>query len=113
MVKSGLRFDAKLCAWLGVLACVAGGTVAGAQEPPAVEAPAEAAQGPDASGSACNSSRPCLSHSSSVLAPMPAARAAISSFAPALIALQMVFWTAGVSSLGWWNSGSGLSAAMW
>ncbi|MEE8508847.1 MAG: hypothetical protein V3T07_07270, partial [Myxococcota bacterium] len=41
MVKSGLCFDAKLCAWLGVLACVAGGTVASAQEPPAVEAPAE------------------------------------------------------------------------
>lgn len=42
MVKRGLRFEAKLCVWLGVLACVAGGTVASAQEQPAVEAPAEA-----------------------------------------------------------------------
>ncbi|MCH7707991.1 MAG: hypothetical protein IH884_05845 [Myxococcales bacterium] len=42
MVNRGLRFDAKLCAWLGVLACVAGGTVAGAQGKPAVETPAEA-----------------------------------------------------------------------
>ncbi len=42
MVKRSLRFDAKLCAWLGVLACVAGGTVASAQEQPTVEAPAEA-----------------------------------------------------------------------
>jgi MscS family membrane protein len=42
MVKRGLRFEAKLCVWLGVLACVAGGTVASAQEQPAGEAPAEA-----------------------------------------------------------------------
>jgi MscS family membrane protein len=42
MVKRGLRFEAKLCVWLGVLACVAGGIVASAQEQPAVEAPAKA-----------------------------------------------------------------------
>ncbi len=42
MLKRGLRFEAKLCMWLGVLACVAGGTVASAQEQPAGEAPAEA-----------------------------------------------------------------------
>ncbi len=42
MVKRGLRFEAKLCVWLGVLACVAGGTVASAQEKPAGEVPAEA-----------------------------------------------------------------------
>ncbi len=42
MVKRGLRFEAKLCVWLAVLACVAGGTVASAQEPPAGVAPAEA-----------------------------------------------------------------------
>ena len=41
-VKRGLRFDATLWVWLGVLACVAGGSVASAQEQPAVEAPAEA-----------------------------------------------------------------------
>ena len=42
MVKRGLRFEAKLSVWLFVLACVAGGSVASAQEQPAVEAPAEA-----------------------------------------------------------------------
>ncbi len=42
MLKRGLRFDVKLCVWLGVLACVAGGAVASAQEQPAGEAPAEA-----------------------------------------------------------------------
>ena len=43
MLKRGLHFDAKLCVWLGVLAaCVAGGTIANAQERRAVEAPAEA-----------------------------------------------------------------------
>ncbi len=41
MVKRVLRFDAKLCVWLAVLACVAG-SVARAQEQPAVEAPADA-----------------------------------------------------------------------
>ncbi|TDJ14653.1 MAG: mechanosensitive ion channel family protein [Deltaproteobacteria bacterium] len=36
-VKRGLRLDAMLCVWLGVLACVAGGSVASAQPPPAAE----------------------------------------------------------------------------
>ena len=40
MVKRALPFGVKLCAWLGVLACVAG--VASAQEQPAGEVPAEA-----------------------------------------------------------------------
>ncbi len=42
MLKRGLCFEAKLWVWLGVLACVAGGTVASAQEQPSGEAPAEA-----------------------------------------------------------------------
>ncbi|MCZ6778275.1 MAG: hypothetical protein O7F16_04835, partial [Acidobacteria bacterium] len=40
MLKRGLRFEVMLCVWLGVLACVAGGTVASAQQQPAGEAPA-------------------------------------------------------------------------
>lgn len=42
MVKRGLRFDAMLCVWLAVLGCVAGGSVASAQQPPAAEPTAEA-----------------------------------------------------------------------
>ncbi len=42
MVKRGLRFDAMLCVWLGVLAWVAVGSVASAQPPPVVEPAAEA-----------------------------------------------------------------------
>jgi MscS family membrane protein len=48
MLKRVLRFDAKLCVWLAVLACVAGGSVASSQEQPAVEAPAEAEEAEEA-----------------------------------------------------------------
>lgn len=41
MVKRGLRFEAKLCVWFGVLACVAGGSAASAHEQPAGEAAVE------------------------------------------------------------------------
>ena len=35
MLKRSLRFEATLCVWLGVLTCIAGGSIAGAEEPPA------------------------------------------------------------------------------
>ncbi len=44
MLKRSLGFEAKLWVWLGVLACVAGGSVVSAEEPPTVETPAEAEQ---------------------------------------------------------------------
>ncbi len=44
MLKRSLRFEATLCVWLGVLACIAGGSIAVAEEPPAGETPAEAAE---------------------------------------------------------------------
>ena len=44
MLKRSLRFEARLCVWLGVLACIAGGSIAVAEEPPTDETPAEAAE---------------------------------------------------------------------
>ncbi len=42
MVKRGLQFHATQCVWLGVLACVAAGSAASAQQPTAVEPTAKA-----------------------------------------------------------------------
>ncbi len=42
MLKRSLRFEATLCVWLGVLACIAGGSIADAEEPPPAEVQAPA-----------------------------------------------------------------------
>jgi hypothetical protein len=37
MLKRSLRFEATLCVWLGVLTCIAGGRIAGSEEPNCLE----------------------------------------------------------------------------